>query len=247
MTPAATFPYCGAPAVPADLLWRWNLDPWLLAALAAAIVLHWRLAGPERRPSLFFAGWALVLTIFVSPLCALASALFTARSAHHMLLIALVPPLLLMAAPRLLRVRAGAGLLFGLAVLHALVLWAWHAPPAYAAALADTQVYWLMQATLFVTALLLWRGALASDASFGTVAAMVFTFMQTALLGAALAFAARPLYAFHVATTEPWGLSALADQQLAGAVVWSVGGAPYLWAALRAIVRLAGPDAAGAR
>ncbi len=48
------------------------------------------------------AGWAaiaLMFVIFVSPLCALASALFSARVLHHVLLIAAVAPLLAVAFP----------------------------------------------------------------------------------------------------------------------------------------------------
>ena len=48
------------------------------------------------------AGWgavALMVVVFVSPLCALSSALFSARVLHHVLLIAVVAPLLALAFP----------------------------------------------------------------------------------------------------------------------------------------------------
>jgi putative membrane protein len=83
--------YCGAPAVPEDFWMRWNLDPLLLAALAAlALVIAGGRAANAR------AGWAaitLMLFVFVSPLCALAAALFSARVLHHVVLIAAVAPL----------------------------------------------------------------------------------------------------------------------------------------------------------
>ncbi len=47
-------------------------------------------------------------------------------------------------------------------------------------------------------------------------------------LGAILTFAARPLYATHATGTRLWGLTPLADQQLAGAVMWVPAGAVYL-------------------
>lgn len=244
------FPYCGAPAVPDDLLMRWNGDPVLIATLALGMALHWRFSERlARRPGLFLLGWGLVGFVFISPLCALASALFAARSAHHMLLIAVIPPLLLMGGP-LSRFCVGGGGLLGAALLHALVLWAWHAPPAYAAALADMGVYWVMQLTLLGSALLVWQGVLGRSASPAAVAgAMAGTFMQTAMLGAVLAFAATPLYAYHALTAPFWGLSQLADQQLAGALMWTLGGVPYLWAALAAVLRLAdsAPSAAAGR
>ncbi len=74
---------------------RWNFDPLLIAAFAAlalAVGLG-RSAAPR-------AGWVavtLLFVIFVSPLCALSSALFSVRVIHHVLLVAAVAPLL--AAP----------------------------------------------------------------------------------------------------------------------------------------------------
>jgi putative membrane protein len=41
-----------------------------------------------------------------------------------------------------------------------------------------------------------------------------------ALLGAILTFTDRPLYTPHLLTTQAWGLTPLADQQLAGAIMW---------------------------
>ena len=95
--PVSMIAYCGPAAVPDDLWTRWNLDPLLIAMLAA-----WRswlvaVAASDAR-----AGWAaivLMLVIFVSPLCALSSALFSARVLHHVLLIAAVAPLLALAFP----------------------------------------------------------------------------------------------------------------------------------------------------
>ena len=46
-------------------------------------------------------------------------------------------------------------------------------------------------------------------------------------------FLTTPLYAWHWITTQPWGLSPVEDQQLAGLLMWIVGGAIYLVAALR--------------
>jgi putative membrane protein len=52
------------------------------------------------------------------------------------------------------------------------------------------------------------------------------------LLGALLTFAPHPLFAPHALTTEPWGLTPLADQQLGGAIMWGPGGLLFLAAAL---------------
>jgi putative membrane protein len=69
--------YCGPAPVPNDIWMRWNFDPLLMATLAALalMVAHGRSSDAR-------AGWAaiaLMIVIFVSPLCALSSALFSAR------------------------------------------------------------------------------------------------------------------------------------------------------------------------
>jgi putative membrane protein len=48
-----------------------------------------------------------------------------------------------------------------------------------------------------------------------------------ALLGAVLTFAPAPLYAIHLTAPLAWGLSPLADQQLAGLLMWVPAGLPF--------------------
>src|SRR5690606_29392719 len=84
--PLVWLPYCGPGPTPAEWLGRWNLDPLLLAGLGAAGVLWLLLGGlraAPRRRLYFAAGMGLLVVALVSPLCALASALFSARVAHH--------------------------------------------------------------------------------------------------------------------------------------------------------------------
>lgn len=216
--------YCGTPAVPADFWIRWNFDPLLLAALAAlALVVAGGRAANAR------AGWTaivLMLFVFVSPLCALASALFSARVLHHVLLIAGVAPLLALAFPLRRLGSAPLGLLVG---MNALVLWLWHSPTAYTWGLATVPAYWLMQSSLLVSAWLLWRAVLTPAEHPGrALLALVATIGQMGLLGALIVFAPRPLYVVHLLSTAPWGLSPLADQQLAGLLMWVPAMLPYL-------------------
>lgn len=234
--------YCGAPPDPATLLLRWNLDPVLLGLVAAAAWLV--LGGPERGRGRLLAAVAVLAVLFVSPLCALTSALFSARSAHHLILIAVAAPLLasgLAASGRRARVPLGPGTA---AVLHTIVLWLWHAPALYAAALGHVAIYWLMQASLLGTAVVLWRRVLAPDTELlPALLTLVGVMLQMGFLGAVLTFAREPLYAPHLLSTAPWGLSPLEDQQLAGLLMWAPGMLPYLFVALRMTLRaLAGPS-----
>jgi putative membrane protein len=221
--------YCGPAALPADLWQRWNLDPLLLGGLVLFALWVARGRYADRR-----AGWAaltLMALVFVSPLCALSSALFSARVLHHVLLIAAVAPLLARALPL---PRLPSPPLALLVALNAIVLWLWHAPGPYAWGLSSVPAYWLMQLTLLVAAWLLWRAVLAPAAPTGAALfALGVTVGQMGLLGALLVFAPRPLYWVHFESTAAWGLTPLADQQLAGLLMWVPAMLPYLAVALR--------------
>jgi putative membrane protein len=220
--------YCGPAAIPEELWTRWNFDPTLIAAfalLALAIA-----SGRNDNARAGLGAVALMAVIFISPLCALSSALFSVRALHHVLLIAAVAPLLALAFP--LR-RLGSPPLAALVAAQAVILWIWHAPALYSWGLASVPAYWLMQASLLGSAWLLWRAILAHAAQPGTaLVALVATTAQMGLLGALIVFAPHALYLVHFATTAAWGLSPLADQQLAGLLMWVLGVLPYLGAGL---------------
>jgi putative membrane protein len=229
--------YCGPAAIPDDLWLRWNTDPLLLAALGILAFLIASGRSADAR-----AGWAalaLMAIVFVSPLCALSSALFSARVTHHIILIAAVAPLLAraFALPRL-----GYPPLVPVVAAHAVIVWLWHAPGPYTWGLATVPAYWLMQITLLGSAWLMWRGIFAPTVPTGAaLMALVATIGQMGLLGALIVFAPAPLYVVHFASTAAWGLTPLADQQLAGLLMWVLAMIPYLaaglwlaWSGLRA-------------
>jgi len=219
--------YCGSAPVAGDWLGRWNGDPILVLLLLIAAVLTMRL--PVGRRGAGLAGVGVLAITFVSPLCALSVALFSARAVQHLLLIGIAAPLLAIAWP--MRGRVAVTL-----PLSTAVLWAWHLPVLYDAALAHVGIYWIMQATLLGSAWAYWssiRRASAMEAVAGIAGGAV----QMGFLGALLTFAGRPLYASHLATTVSFGIGPLADQQLAGLVMWVPGMAPYAVAAAAQAVR----------
>lgn len=228
--------YCGPAAVP-DAFWtRWNTDPLLIAMLAALAFMVARGRAADAR-----AAWGaigLMAMVFVSPLCALSSALFSARVLHHILLVSLAAPLLARAFPQ----RGSSILPLPLLVaIHAVVLWLWHAPGSYTWGLSSVPSYWLMQLSLLGSAWLMWRAILAPAVHTGpALIALAVTIGQMGLLGALIVFATRPLYFVHFASTAAWGFSPLADQQLAGLLMWVPAMLPYLgvglhmaWSSLR--------------
>jgi cytochrome c oxidase assembly factor CtaG len=259
----------GQPPAPHDLWSAWNWEPAIalglgLAAWAYARGLRalgrrgeirqaargWRLAS-------FLAGLGVLFIALMSPLDALASALFSAHMLQHVLLILVAAPLLILGVPlgpfllalsSPVRRTMGRGwrqtawprlswqaLTQPLVVwaLHAVALWAWHAPGLYQAALRSELVHLLEHFSFLGTALLFWwvlRGA-GSGSGFGVL--YLFTLaLQSGLLGALITFAPRPWYLAYRATAPAWGLTPLEDQQLAGVLMWIPMGVVYTIAAL---------------
>lgn len=209
--------YCGPAPAPQEFLLRWNFDP-LALLLIAASTLATRRSGH---------GWgaSLVLALaFVSPLCALSSALFSARVVHHILLVAVAAPLLALARPS--RTQRGVGLSF---LVSTAALWLWHLPAAYDAALGHAGIYWVMQASLLGTAWTFWRAVLSQPPASG--AGWVFlAYVAMGMLGALLTLTPEPLYAIHATAPMVWGMTALADQQLGGLIMWIPAGLVFaLW------------------
>ena len=239
MTPAAGWiPYCGPAPTPGD--WRWNLDPALLFVLAAAtVLLVWRCRGRER--ALGLAAMAVLAIVFVSPLCAISSALFSMRTVHHVLLVTVAAPLIAWALP-----RRPVGSLTLATAAQAVIFWSWHAPAAYGAALSNDLIYWAMQASLLVSAVWFW-GGIRRAAAPSAVGHLLVAMVAMGLLGALLTFAEQAVYAPHLMTTQAWGFTPLEDQQAAGLIMWAPAAAIYLAAALLVLGRWIGPDRAVTR
>jgi putative membrane protein len=250
-------PYCGSPPIPGAL--EWNLDPVLLACLGALLACHaWGdrkapagAAGPQRRMA-FVAGWAVATLALVSPLCHLSVALFGARIGQHILLLLVAAPLVAFGRPGLIlhpflpdawRRRQAGPARGALAVpVFAVLLWAWHLPGPYDATLAGDATYWAMHVSLFAAAVWLWRALLDADHPHSALLAGAGTAVQMGLLGALLTLAPTPLFEAHQATTWPWGLTPLEDQQLGGLLMWVPGGLLFTVASLTGVYLWLRPD-----
>jgi putative membrane protein len=123
-------PYCGAPPIPSTLAGRFNLDPWLIAALVALAGLHLLRLRPGHRLAPM-TGWIVAAAALLSPLCALSVALFSARVAQHMVLVLVAAPLVAHGLPARIARPWPAGILFFLS------LWFWHMPTPNAAPFAS--------------------------------------------------------------------------------------------------------------
>jgi putative membrane protein len=202
----------------------------------------------------FQAGTLALVAALVWPLEPLAGTLFSAHMAQHMVLTIVAAPLLVagrpagplwhglprswrgpMAAPgRLWRRLSRPG---PATVLQAAALWAWHVPALYEAALHDPLVHALEHAVFLLTAVAFWTAMAdaARDRGPGAPIAAVWllaTAVTGGLLGAVLAWSPRPLYPHYEGLPRVWGLSALADQHLAGLIMWVPAGAVHVGAAV---------------
>lgn len=221
-------------------------------------------AHPARTWLMLLAAGIMAVAL-ISPLDALSSVLFSAHMAQHLLLTAVAPLLVVLSRPVLplmlglpvpvrrgvtralfpLRRPAGGPLGAGLVLAaYAGVLWLWHIPAIYEAALAGPAIHAVEHATLFGSALLMWSIALAPARPGLGLAALVFTALQGVALGALLTFSPRILYPSY--RTAAWGLSALEHQQLGGLLMWMPTGVLYAACCLWLLARRVGPFAGGA-
>ena len=205
----------------------------------------------------FAAGVATLLVALFSPLDEMAEALLSAHMTQHVLLAIVAPPLVVAGAPMLAsvwalprpirsrvahavrRVRwlsAAWRTLTALSVawlLHAVALWTWHVPRFYTAALEHPLLHALEHVSFFGTAALMWWGILhprrSRGAAYGTGIVVLFvTMLHSGALGALMALSRRVWFPVHAAGAATWGSTALADQKLAGLIVWVPGGMVYL-------------------
>lgn len=225
-------PYCGPGSAPADWLERWNADPFLIAAILASLGAGYLLRKAQIRSQAFAA--LIVAILFVSPLCALGSALFAFRAAHHLALTLVLAPVLVAAlgdSHRPPRVSVALA-----TTMSAGVFWAWHVPTLYEAALSSNVVFWAMQSSITGSAML-WWAALRRAPALAATASLLAQTVQMGVLGALLVFSGRALYAPHWLTTQSWGLAPLEDQQIAGLVMWVGGGGVTLLLAVVLLYR----------
>ena len=192
---------------------------------------------------------------------------FVPHMAQHLLLMMVVVPLILLADPltavlwalpaparkgvaALLTdgalVRTGWRALTRLPVawiLYAVVLWLWHLPVAYDAALTIGWLHDLEHVSFVAAAVVFWWPVIAPaprvaapPSPVARVVYLVLAAFSSGALGVLLAASSAPLYAYAGAP----GGGALEDQALGGVLMWAVGGAIDMAAVLLVVARVVG-------
>ena len=232
-------PYCGKAPVPQGWIAQWNFAPELLFVLGCSLAGIY-LNRTRLDPRFALAAVGAFAFLYISPFCAMGSALFTVRVIHDVILVAVLAPLCVAALGLNQReIPASLTLLTG---VHGLTFWLWHAPPLYEAAMSNDAIFWIMQASLVGTAAI-WWAKVARGPAPAAAAALLATMVAMGALGALLTFAPRAFYAPHWLTVQSWGLTPLEDQQIAGIVMWAPASLVYLLAAMVILYRALGKRA----
>ncbi len=222
---------------------------------------------PRWRAGAYLLGVWTLYAALVSPLHALGHSLFSLHMLQHMLLMVVAAPLLVLGHPGTAfvwafstRWRLRLGMLLrapplstgwkfvahpaSVLLLHVGALWVWHLPALYEAALSHHWVHTIEHASFLLTAILFWWVLASHDgyrrwSGYGAAILYVFaTALQSGALGALITFAPRRWYVGHEVGATLWGTDALADQQLAGVLMWVPAGLVYAAAASALLVLL---------
>lgn len=229
----------------------------LFVLYAAGVVRLWRQAGigrgiPLAEAGAFVAGALVFLGATLWPLDAYAAWSLAAHVGQHMLLLAVAPPLLLAGRPlagmahalprrwsrRLHRwatpLHGWLSERLGMAtVAHAGIMVLWHVPAAIAVALSDPLLHFAMHAAFVLAGMWFWIAVWGRIREPGTGVAPALVSLVTVTVvmgfaGALMTFAPRLLYPAYALRAPMLGLDPLADQQLAGLLMWVPSCLPYL-------------------
>jgi putative membrane protein len=194
-----------------------------------------------RRVAALTGGIAASLLVVASPVAHLDHHLLTAHMAQHLLLMLVAAPLILLGArPATLPQPPLAICWFA----GSFTVIFWHIPAIFELALASHFWHGVEQAGFLVAGILFWRPVVAGSGW----PVPVYLFLATLpcdALSAFLAFCGHVVYPPYLAGhAEMFGLSAIEDQELAGALMWVAVTFAYLIPALVLTGRLlsAGQD-----
>ncbi|HYU89236.1 MAG TPA: cytochrome c oxidase assembly protein [Gemmatimonadales bacterium] len=219
----------------------------------------------------FLGGLASLWVAIASPLDEAAEALLSAHMVQHILLLTVAPALLLLGDPLLPLLRglpdawrrslvapllrwrwpraAVHWLVHPLAalLLSSIIFWSWHLPTVYQLALRVPAIHLVEHAAFLAGGLLFWYPVVLPWPgrprwpSGAMIPYLLAADVQNTVLAAVLTFSDRvlyPSYQFHGRATEA---AALADQVLAGVIMWVPMSVVYLVPAAWLTIRLLSP------
>jgi cytochrome c oxidase assembly factor CtaG len=216
------------------------------------------------RDASFAAGWLVLCLALMSPLHDVSEQLFSAHMIQHELLMVVAAPLLAIGRPfttlawslphrtrlRLMTALAApwprrawrlAARPFHAWLGHAVAIWLWHVPALFEATLRSDAVHAAQHLCFVGSAFVFWWSLMYGQRRAARGLSILYLFttaVHTGVLGALIAFSRTPWYpSYAAASRTAWGLTPLADQQLAGLIMWIPASLAYLAAALVIVAR----------
>jgi putative membrane protein len=242
---------------PDPLAFQWHPEVWLLVAfLTGAYVYMVRVIGPRAvgpgRPAVSRSN--LVSFVLAMVVLWLASDwpmhdiseeyLYSMHMVQHMALSYFLPPLALMATPTwVARILLGDGRFYQTVkwfahpvvagVLFNAMVMVVHIPMLVNASVESGPLHYSLHVMVVTTSLLMWTCVCGPVPEFriGVVGSMIYLFLQSVvptIPAAWLTFAEDVVYKSYDTPLRLWGISAVEDQQLAGAAM-KTGGGLFLW------------------
>ncbi len=202
------------------------------------------------RLACFQLGLATIYLAIQSPLDSLSAFSLQAHMIQHLLLLIMAPVLILFGAPMVPMIaglpasvrrnwfvpfatwpplRSALARLFhpvATWIIFVVVLWGWHAPQAYELALNSRSWHRAEHACFLISGLLLWFTVIRPYpfrpkwSNWWLVPFLFLAGIQGTAISGILTFAERVLYPHYEQIPNLFGQSALADQSMAGAIMW---------------------------
>jgi len=220
-----------------------NVDPILGACIAAAVgLVVWLMsrASPNNRGAqrwaALLAGGSLLAIAWLTPLATVAQHyLLTAHLMQITLVMAVVPPLLLLSLPRYPRValprtlgvllRASIHPVTAVLAVNA-AFFVWHLTGPYDAAITNAWLYSLEQVSLLVASIMFWWPIITplsppvrAMSAFGKLGYILLATIPQTFGGLIVALAHHPLYPAYGHAPRLFAMSVMTDQELAGVCI----------------------------
>jgi len=221
------------------------------------------------RAGSFVIGLLFLWIATASPLATLDHEMLTAHMVQHLLLMTLAPPLILLGIPRkpqpdgLLQqlqaighpLRSEPMQQLGSVLTHPALCWlaaagtlvVWHVPSVFMLGLRSQMWHSIEQLSFLVSGILFWWPVVrpsASASKWPEPTILLYLFLATLpcdILSGFLVFCDRVVYPVFLSAPRSSGLSALEDQQCAGALMWTCVTVVYLVAGAVFTARLLSP------
>ena len=184
---------------------------------------------PLWRAASFVIGLISIWLAAASPLAMLDHHLLTAHMVQHLLLLTIAPALILMGFPAIVFPLRTPGR------PHPVVCWCaassvlifWHIPAVFALTFGSVWLHYVQHVSFVIAGLLFWQPVIASrpgelHQEWSVVIYLFAATLPCDVLSAFLSFCGRVVYPAYLNMPPHFGLTALEDQECAGALMWTV-------------------------